>query len=67
MAILAMPVIVIFVLRIVASIADARIAERSKRVLAAIERAESERRTAQTQHATTSVSVLTEEPPRDQG
>jgi len=63
MAILAMPIIVLVVLRIAASIADQRTAQRSKRLLAAIERA----REVQVEASTTSVSVLTEEAERDQG
>lgn len=62
MTILTMPVLVLFVLRIVASIADARVAERGKRVLAAMDAAEK-----QADASATSVSSLTEQPPRDQG
>lgn len=62
MAILTMPVIVLFVLRIVASIADARVAERSKRIARAMDAAEKHAGTG-----ATSVSSLTEEARRDQG
>ncbi len=67
MAVLTMPVIVLFVLRIVAMIADGRTAERSKRVIDAIDRAERTESGTQPDVSATSVSVLTEEPPRDQG
>jgi hypothetical protein len=62
-SILATPLIVLFLLRIAASVADARIARRSKRVVDAISRDPRIPR----EPAVTSVSVLTEEPPRDQG
>lgn len=67
MAILTMPVIVLFVLRIVASIADARVAERSKRLTATLERIERESARDRGPKGATSVSSLTEEPKRDQG
>jgi hypothetical protein len=74
MAILTMPIVVLVVLRIAASIADRRTAERSKRLLAAISTREprtagdTERaREMQSEASTTSVSVLTEEAERDQG
>lgn len=67
MAILTMPVIVLFVLRIVAMIADGRTSERSKRVIDAIDRAERSESGMQPDVSATSVSVLTEEGERDQG
>jgi hypothetical protein len=62
-AILALPLVVLVALRIAATVADARIAERTLRVKRAIEAAEK----TQAATTTTSVSVLTEEVERDQG